>query len=360
MDGGSLQCLAKDIMASTPSKGQTFKDDYSNKWPFVIKSPLGSEYARCSTCQRDFSIKHGGAHDIQKHIKTGKHIRNVQCFQGVSKINQFVNVPQTEAAVTSAECMVTNFIIEHNLPVSVSDHMTELLKQICPDSAIAKKYQCKRTKTTHIVQEMARDVIKSMDRALKTEPFSISTDGSESRHKQLYPILVRYPDEELEKIVTRLLRLCECREACTGENIFNMLDSSVDKHSDWNQCIALSVDNESTMTGLNKGLAGFIKRKQDKIFISGCTCHLIHLAAGKAAAKLPIKIEELLVDIYFYLEKSHKRSLLLEEFQKECGTDVQAFLKHCAVRWLSLERCNTRLIVQWEPVTKFLVKKFKI
>ena len=69
--GGSVQCLANEsiIMASTTtSKGQTFKDDYSNKWPFIIKSPLGSEFARCSTCQQNFSIKHGGAHVIQKHI----------------------------------------------------------------------------------------------------------------------------------------------------------------------------------------------------------------------------------------------------------------------------------------------------
>ena len=38
--GGSVQCLANEsiIMASTTtSKGQTFKDDYSNKWPCVTK-----------------------------------------------------------------------------------------------------------------------------------------------------------------------------------------------------------------------------------------------------------------------------------------------------------------------------------
>ena len=98
---------------------------------------------------------------------------------------------------------------------------------MCPDSNIAKKYQCKRTKTTHIVHEMSCDVTKSLDKALKTEPFSISTDGSESKHKQLYPILVRYPDAELEKIVTKLLRLCDCKEACIGKNVFKMLDSCV-------------------------------------------------------------------------------------------------------------------------------------
>ena len=231
-------------------------------------------------------------------MNTIKYRKYAECLQGVPTMDSFINISPNEVRVTESECLMTNFIIEHNLPVNVADHMTELLKSMCPDSNIAKKYQCKRTKTTHIVHEMSRDVVRSVDAALKSEPFSISTDGSESRHKQLYPILVRYPDADLERIVTRLIQLCDCKEACTGENVFKMLDLCVCNHSDWEQCVALSADNESTMTGLIKGLAGHVLRKQSNIFISGCTRHLIHLTAGKAAAKLPIKIEDLLIDIF--------------------------------------------------------------
>lgn len=42
-------------------------------------------------------------------------------------------------------------------------------------------------------------------------------------------------------------------------------------------------------------------------FFTGCACHLMHLAAGKAADQHPVKVVELLVDIYYYLEKSSKR-----------------------------------------------------
>jgi hypothetical protein len=38
------------------------------------------------------------------------------------------------------------------------------------------------------------------------------------------------------------------------------------------------------------------------ICISGCPCHLVHIAAHKAAEKLPIKFEDLLIDIYYYLD----------------------------------------------------------
>ena len=43
--------------------------------------------------------------------------------------------------------------------------------------------------------------------------------------------------------------------------------------------------------------------------------------------------------------------------QKECGTDVQSIFKHYATRWLSLEKCIIRLVVQWEPLTKFFTKE---
>ena len=72
---------------------------------------------------------------------------------------------------------------------------------------------------------------------------------------------------DLQKVVTKLIRLSECKEACTGENIFKLLDNCVSKYSDWDQCVALSVDNASTMTGLMKGLAGHILRKQSHVFI---------------------------------------------------------------------------------------------
>ena len=46
------------------------------------------------------------------------------------------------------------------LLVNVSYHLTKLIKDICLDSYIAKKYQCKQTKTSHIVHKMLCDVIR--------------------------------------------------------------------------------------------------------------------------------------------------------------------------------------------------------
>ena len=46
---------------------------------------------------------------------------------------------------------VANFMVEHNIPFSVSDHLTPLLRDIFSDSDIAKGYASCRTKTTNKV-----------------------------------------------------------------------------------------------------------------------------------------------------------------------------------------------------------------
>ena len=50
--------------------------------------------------------------------------------------------------VIRAEVKVANFLIEHNIPLAVSDHLSPLLRDIFSDSSIASKYSSCRTKTT--------------------------------------------------------------------------------------------------------------------------------------------------------------------------------------------------------------------
>ncbi|KAJ8049931.1 hypothetical protein HOLleu_02900 [Holothuria leucospilota] len=69
------------------------------------------------------------------------------------------------------------------------------------------------------------------------------------------------------------------------------------------------------MIGLQRGVASFVKRENENVFILGCPCHLIHLAAGKEANQLPFSPISLLIPIFYYLAKS-KKSLnrLLEQW----------------------------------------------
>ena len=106
------------------------------------------------------------------------------------------------------------------------------------------------------------------------------------------------------------------------------------------------------MMGIHKGVKAFVEKKQLGVYIAGCPCHLIHIGAEKAAQTLPVAVEELLIDIFYYLDKSTKRSLAFKEFQMICGVETRKILKHAATRWLSLSACLARLVQQWEPLTR--------
>jgi hypothetical protein len=259
--------------------------------------------------------------------------------------------------VINAEVMFSNFLVEHNLPLSVADKMGPLFRTMFPDSAIAKKYGCGRTKTTAIVECLASEDDKKITTALKMGPFSLATDGSTDMDcKQLYPLIVRYFDPDRGQIMCVLLTMAENREASTGRNIFKLLDDELKKRQiPWQNCISFAADNAMVMQGLGIGVAGCIKTVQHNVYMLGCPCHLMHIAAEKGAHELPFStsVEDILVDIWYYLDKSSKRHQELEKFKSMCGTENRKILKHVSTRWLSLGACLDRLLMQWDALYEY-------
>ena len=69
------------------------------------------------------------------------------------------------------------------------------------------------------------------------------------------------------------------------------------------------------MMSVHKGMVAHVIKKCPNVAVIGCPCHLIHLAAQRAASQLPVDIEDLLVDIYYYLKKNTKRHQELKKCQ---------------------------------------------
>lgn len=175
------------------------------------------------------------------------------------------------------------------------------------------QYGCARTKTTAVLEVLADDNSDSITQVLRKNPFSLATDGStDYEASKLYPLVVRYFEPKIQQIVCVLLTLKELKEDSTGENIYNLLnDEFLSQGIPWSNVISFGMDNASVMSGMNKGVAGFLSRKQPSIYMSGCMCHLMHLAAQKGAGDLQkhlkTTVEDALVMIYYYLDKSSNR-----------------------------------------------------
>lgn len=187
---------------------------------------------------------------------------------------------------------------------------------------------------------------------MRDGPYTISTDGSNDDSSKQYPIVVRTMDST-GTVNSELLSVPICQQASTGENIFKLLNSELEKHKvPWENCLSFGCDNANVMVGANKGVFGFIKRKQPEISLSGCALHLIHIAAKKAAAFLP-PFEDILTDIYYYFNKSVNRKEAFKGTQAVFNVSQKKLLKHVPTRWLSIGRCVERLVENWSPLLEY-------
>ncbi|KAH7944109.1 hypothetical protein HPB52_015686 [Rhipicephalus sanguineus] len=224
----------------------------------------------------------------------------------------------------------------------------------------AKRYGCGHMKITAIVGEMAAHTGNTMMEALKRRAFAIAVDRSNDSGSQMYPIVATYYIEESRNVESRLLCLQELHGEATGRKIGNLvLDALKSRRIPIENCIAFSADNANVMIGKKNGVAAVLKETKKNLIVVGCSCHLINLAAEKGAACLPAKFDEVLMDTFYYLEKSGKRIDRLVGFQGMLNTEVWKILKRVPTRWLSLGKCLTRLLEQWQPLVSFFLKETK-
>lgn len=183
------------------------------------------------------------------HLATTKH---QSFFRAAEKQMTVTNLfgNSNEDSVVRAECLFTGFLIEHNLPLSVSDHVGPLLRKMLPKCEEAKRYVSGRTKTTAIVGEMATEAQGAMVESLKRRVFALAVDGSNDTSSQLYPVVATYYVEKCGRVESKLLCMQELRGEATGRKIGNLvLDALRSLDIPVSNCIAFGADNANVMLG---------------------------------------------------------------------------------------------------------------
>ena len=148
----STPCLTRKHCGAATYKVK-FKLEWEESYP--ICSVPGNVYKfHCIPCGRNVSCHHQGLGDVRRHCKSDFHEVN----EAMSKKETTLKISQQDSSdadsqrskVLKAEMMVTNFIVQHNLPLAIADRLGPLFKEIFPDSEIAKSYANRRTKTKQL------------------------------------------------------------------------------------------------------------------------------------------------------------------------------------------------------------------
>ena len=112
--------------------------------------------------------------------------------------------------VIRAEVKVTNLIVQHNVPLAVSDHLSPICKEIFEDSEVAQAYGCARTKSMCILNGALAPYFKSeLVKRMICSPYCIAIDGSnDAGLSKMNPMTVRFFYEETGTVTTQLLDMC--------------------------------------------------------------------------------------------------------------------------------------------------------
>ena len=202
-------------------------------------------------------------------------------------------------------------------------------------------------------QEMATMEVEKTVAVLSERVYSLSIDGGSKRLSKTYPILVYGFDPTQERIVWKMLDVgtLHIEDRATGENIFALLsDAVVSNALSWERCLALSVDNANVMSGDKKGVFGRLCTMQPACHLAGCVCHLLSLTAQVGSAEMNYDVNNLLQDIWHYLDKSNVRQGSLHKIQ---GESAKKMLRNAPSRWLDLGRHCPKLLSEWDSLKQF-------
>ena len=184
---------------------------------------------------------------------------------------------------------------------------------------------------------------------MKKGPLSLATDGSNDEDLvKLNPLLVRLFDNDLGYVHVQLLGKC-CSKSGTAEILFENISNALRSNEiDWSNCVGLSLDNTSVNLGRHNSIKTRVQEVNKSIYINGCPCHIVHNTANECAEMFMLEngfdVEDMLVDIFYWFDKSSKRKVELEEFCFFCDQEYRKTIKHVSTRWLSLETAVTRTL----------------
>ena len=336
-----------------PARKKTKRNSkWQDSWKkFHMKpSRRGVSFAHCIICSIDLSIASGGVSEIKRHIVTKRHSELAKHFESASqtRITALSLWKDTLAdQVTAAEIYFSTFLVEHNIPFLAADHFNKLCKVMFPDSKIANNFASARTKNAAIVKyALAPTLNDKVVESCRTRPFTLLCDGgNDQTDRKYFGIMVRYWDQVP---VTRFLCMPVCNIS-TAQSLFAAIEQEfISREIPWSNMIRYASYTASVMVGKRNSVLSRLLDKQPKLFSLGCLCHLGALCAAAALKKLPVSLDDLLVDIFYHFKHSSKRWHEFNEIQVEFS-EVKPLrvLKHCTTRWLSLERCLKRLLDQW-------------
>ena len=342
---------------NTPFNDDWLKHDKLKGW---LEKDAKSKYnALCKSKVCVITLKNPNKSSLLAHEQSTKHQKSVKAKCNTLSMPSFLTKPRPDmsAKIATAEIKLSGFFVEHHVPFAQADHLVKVLKEIFPDNKIAQniKMAMGKTKTSYIVNDIAREEKFELAKILQSQKFSVIIDETtDISIFQILGIVVRYLDYKRSQVVNAMLDTVEIENG-TGAGLYEKVkEVMLSKNIPMNNIIGLGCDNCATMMGGSNGFKAYMLKDLPSLFVLGCT-YVIHLHF--------VQIMQLndyhhgwkhsKKDITSYFCRSSKRQHEFEQFQETCKLPQHAMLKLSQTRWLSRGKVVSRVLEQWDALLLF-------
>ena len=170
------------------------------------------------------------------------------------------------------------FVAEHNLPFSVMDQLSDLFKEVFPDSAIAVKFKSKHTRT-----HSSKEIQNGANRNSAERKFSIIIDETtDIASKKPFALVVRYFCERDLVVKSQFFCLIELTNS-DATTITTSLIATFEKNKiPLANIIGYASDTTNGMFGEHHSVISQLKSLISDIYVMKCLCHSAHLCASHA------------------------------------------------------------------------------
>nr|XP_037268146.1 uncharacterized protein LOC119159479 [Rhipicephalus microplus] len=343
----------KDILEATDPNG-----DVISVWCRQMSEDSGF----CTMCNQTISCKQHGVSAIMRHATNKRHIEATRQHRDASGLLKRQSTIQscldfTPKMVISPSDLVTQaetiFVVGMTLkgvPYSWADTATMLYPKMFPDSEVAKKFSCKRSKASYIVSDGLGPHFKQLvvDELNRPDTFySIAIDETpipEQRCQQM-DVVVRYYSSVAKRVLVEHLDSCRLG-SCTADILVGEVKRAI-QDLPQNNLICVFSDGPNVM----KSFKAKMKEVNPHILdVGDCCLHKVHNSFGRGLDAFGSDVEAAVVDAYYFLKSSAVRSSSLKAHQEAPGLPENVFLRHLNSRWLTLGPAVGRFIEQFDAI----------
>lgn len=239
---------------------------------------------------------------------------------------------------------------------SSSQSANELFRHMFPDSEIAKRFTCGRTKLSYLTTfGLAPYFTDELSAKLKdSSNFVILFDESFNRvtKDEQIDVHVRFWDSEKQCVETRYLK-SEFLGHCNAAELLKKLHEATENLNDQN-ILQISMDGPNVNHKLHRDYVAARKETYpeapDILDIGSCGLHVIHGAFKTGANASGWNIDQLLRSLWWLFSDSPARRA---DYTSITKSDVFP-LQFCATRWIEDVPVAQRAVEIWENICKYV------